>query len=183
MKRCLLILLIIFSLVFLFTGCVTQKACNRKFPVQTEVIVKDSVVTRDSIVYRDTLIKTVVTITDTTYRDSTVIVYQQGAWQSKPVTIKGKYSDAEAFVKNGKVYVNLHEGGAIELTVLLRKAIIERNIYKELWHSTAITKVVKERYVPRFVRVLAWTGGVTIALVIGYILLLFWAGRGIKIEL
>lgn len=114
MKKLLLIIPIIF-----FASCVTQKACDKKFPPQVNTI--DSVVYREVLVPHDTLIQTFYEITDTIVYDSTVFTYENIPYIfTERIHMKGRFSEASAWFSGHKLKGELKEGGFIKLAFWLK---------------------------------------------------------------
>ncbi len=181
MKRILLICFFALSWIVLLSSCVTRRACERKFPAQVETIVKDSTVVNTVTNYRDTTIAHYIVIPDTVYFDS-VLITQYPGYLYKRVMIRGKWSEAVSWIEYEKLKLRLKEGGADSINIRLNKAIIEREIYKQMWKSTASTKVVKQAYIPKFVQFLAGVGGITIILLILYVVFRVFI-KGMKLGL
>lgn len=148
-------------ILLLLSSCVTKKACETKFPAETRI--KDSIVVRDSIVIKDSIrIQT---------KDSIVIVESASGTDSMPcnenskTTIKRNGDVFTIKVKNGKVYFDYDLKGT---TSRFQEVISEKD--REIKNmSTGISKsaetkvVVSEvKYIPWWVKVLAWIGAISI---------------------
>lgn len=143
-------LLIITLLVF--TSCVTQKACNRKFPLQENVITTEKIVVRDSIVYKpvevlvpikgDTVTKYITVVTDS----------KTGLVNSKPVYAETEFAKAVAQVKRGELYLELIQKDSI-LKVTSDSLVKEVYYWKEKYNTTEKTVAKKEYIIPTIYKI------------------------------
>lgn len=163
----------IILLLIITQSCVTQKNCDKKFPPATNI--KDSVVVRDSVV-----IKTIVkeTIKDSVrIKDSTVVVQGVSGEDSIPcnensTTIIRRGEDIFRIqIKQGKVFFNYDLKGTqsryqsiIQSKDREYKENLERFKASNVNASHSETKVVisEVMYIPLWVKILAWTGGLFI---------------------
>ena len=90
MKTILIILIAV-----LFTGCITQKKCLRKFPPQ--IITEKEVITE--IIYRDTTIYVHIPA-DTVYAENIIFKTPDG-WQTELSVLDQTYAKSSAQVVNG----------------------------------------------------------------------------------
>ena len=153
--------------MLLLSSCVTQKACDRKFPPQVTTIVKDSVVTRDSIVEKlvevpvyikgDTIIKS-----DTVWRDKTT-----GLANSKPVYAETDFAKATAQVKDGKINLTL-----IQKDSLFRVQVLARESYfwKEKYFKEKSKEVKIIKVVPKYYSIMSTIGIISLILLVAYII-------------
>jgi len=158
--------------MLLLSSCVTQKACDRKFPPQVTTIVKDSVVTRDSIVEKlvevpvyikgDTVIKS-----DTVWRDKTT-----GLANSKPVYAETDFAKAKAQVVNSQLKLELIQKDS---TFKVRTDSLLKEIYhwKELYKSKDTATIKRERYIPGVYNVFALIGLLYVIITILYFIFKF----------
>lgn len=143
------LLILIIPILLIFSSCVTQKACDRKFPpVANIVTIHDSI--HDSIYIKETVSDTVVVVTvgkDTVIYDTDTVYIKNGIVNSKPVTVKGELSEATSQVVNSKILLTLKEH-ATELKIELKGVITERDsyrlLYEKYYKESSKTKVIKE---------------------------------------
>lgn len=158
---------ILFVFLILLSGCVTQRRCNEKFPPNESTHIKDSTVIKEVMVPHDTLIKTIVEIPKLMIKDSTVIVYQNGTFKVTKLDLKGRYSEASAWIEGNQLKGQLTEGGFLKLATLI--TYYEKRV-SELRTQVENKTIVKEvKYIPKFVQVLAWIGGIFLLIVILYV--------------
>lgn len=137
-------------------GCVTQKACNEKFPPQ--VIRKDSIVYKETIVYRDTTAK--VKGEGVKLSNIPVTVDDNGKAQlpkTKAASKSGRVN-VEAEIKDGKLNVDCKEDSLFDVIVKLKEKIstIEKN------HSEV---QVKKEYTEHWYDIVCrWVAVVTVIL-------------------
>lgn len=162
------ILLIFF--VVIFSSCTTQRRCLIKFPPQssTETIYKDSI--HEVIKYRDTTVYVKIpgeTITNTVY----VPVNSPGQnYIPDTARAENKYAIAKAWLDWPKIRLNLFQKPQT-LEFDLKNAITERNTFKMLYEKEKSKEVVQVRYVPKFVKILALWGVLSLLILIAYLAL------------
>lgn len=155
-------LLIIFLLIFV-SSCATQKRCYQKFPPQTVTVTKDSI--RTEIVYRDTTIYVTLPVETITKTDT--IYVKNGSVIFNPVEVETNYAYAKAWTGQNRINLTLTDKDTT-LIFRLNKAIKEAKYY-EMKYSTEKKTVIEYR-TKKFVKVMAWIGGVSILLLVLLIL-------------
>ena len=133
----------------LFTGCVTQRRCERRFPPQTstEIIT----VTRDSIVFKPLIIR------DTIPGDTVTVEVELPAvpceelstMVSREATAEVQYAVARAWVAGGRVNLELRQKQQV-IERLIEDAFKEAYYWRERYENEKT--VVTERYIPKFYR-------------------------------
>ena len=133
--------LIILTLSLTVTSCVTQRACNRKFPPQVTTITNTvtETILRDTIIYVTLPAEVVTSPGDTVYIDRVT-----GLSTSRKSTLETTYASSWAQVVNG---ILLHELEQKESEIEQR---IENAIRESSTHTETVKEVVKE------VNVLKW---------------------------
>jgi len=153
--------------VLLLGSCVTQKACDRKYPPQVTTIVKDSIVARDSIVEK--IVEVPIYIKgDTVVKTDTVLIDKKtGLANSKPVYAETDFAKATAQVKDGKLNLTL-----IQKDSLFKIQVIARESYfwKEKYFTEKSKEVKQVKVVPKYYSIMAMVGLFSIVLLIGYII-------------
>lgn len=153
--------------IILLSSCVTQRRCSDKFPQVSTTNIKDSTVITHETRYYDSIIYKVVEIPKLVKRDSVVIRYENGQAVTDRLYLKGRYSEAIAYLDGSRLKGQLTESGW--LTVEMKLKLQEKTI-KELQSKTTETvKIVPQKYVPGFVKLLAWVGGLFLLLILLFI--------------
>jgi hypothetical protein len=157
----------------LFASCATQKICQRKYPPQIITNIKDSIITRDSIVYRNRIVH------DTIPADTIKTEIQLPATsdpklinlKTEKIHLENDYASADAWIENWKLKLELRQKDTVINRILLN-AEIEKNHWMEMYYKEVIKEKSKpEKYIPKFVKIMAWAGGVLIFLLIGFIIM------------
>lgn len=163
MKSSYLILLIILS-----QGCVTQKRCAKRFPPVADTI--QYVTVKDSIVYRDTVIY--VSVPGRVIIDSIIIPCPPPPPEYIPDTARAEteFATAKAWWSYPVIQLELNQK-PLNLSFKLDSVIKDAYHWKSEYER--VTKVIKEKYVPKWITFFAITGGVLIALIIGITLVKF----------
>jgi len=166
MKKSLLLLILI---VGLLSSCVTQKACDRKFPAQTHIITKDSTVIKDSTIYSYAEIPVYIKGDTVVKHDTVVKDKQTGLINSKPVYAETEFAKAKAQVINSKLKLELIQKDS---TFKVRTDSLIKEVYhwKEKYNSEDTLKVKEIKVVPQIYKVLATVGVISIILIIVYLI-------------
>jgi len=141
-------LLALLAAMLIFSGCVTQSKCDRKFPPQVMVITKDSIIRTTNTIYKDTLIY-VYLKGETKYSTDTVWI-ENGLIRSNKNHLFTSFADSWAWVENGRLYHQLIQkdtliGQEIKDAVRLTWESAER------FYNTKEVQVKTERYIPKWV--------------------------------
>ena len=161
--------LILFAF-FLLSSCTTAKKCYRKFPPQTstETIYRDSI--REVIKYRDTTLYIKIpgeTITNTVF----VPVASPGQnYIPDTARAENKYAIGKAWLDWPKIKLTLIQKPQT-LEFQLKNAIKEANVYRQLYEKEKSKEVVQVRYVPKFVKIIAWWGVIAFLALVAYLAL------------
>jgi len=139
--RKLLLLLLIPAL----SACVTQSKCDRKYPAQSTVTIKDSIIRT----------------THTEYRDTTVTVYIKGATRHDTIRITGNRT-----IRPSVLHTSLATSTAwVESGVLRHELVQSDTTYRisinnavrltwsaaEKYYNKDVVKVKQVRYIPKWV--------------------------------
>ena len=165
MKYSLIFSIIAFSL--LLFSCTTQKNCLRKFPPQIETIVKDS------IVYKIDTIREVFTVTlhDTIQKQIKAdTVYLTGNYKQDSSYLENEFSISVAKVQYNELIHYLEQKEQVRLVSGEWAAEIAHH-YKEYYQSRSETKIIREKFTPKFVKIMAYIGGGFILLLIIWLIL------------
>lgn len=159
MKHILILILIVTA-----SSCVTAKKCSIKHPVKPELIIKDSI--REVVTYRDTTIYIhlqgeKVTVHDTIFIKDGVIVF-------KPVNAESKFATARAWMFNNNIFLTITDKDTT-LEIKLLNALKNASYWESKYKSEKIIEQVK--YIPKFIKFLAWVGGICIGLLLIFVLL------------
>lgn len=123
--------LLIVATLLLFSGCVTQKRCERKFPPSESV---DSIyIYKDVVRWRDTVI----------YKELPPLVIERYVYIKDTLRLTGKYSKATAWVVGGNIFGNLKEGTRpVKIEYKIKEVEVEKKVFVDK------EKVVNVRYIP-----------------------------------
>jgi hypothetical protein len=135
--------LLLLAIVFSLSGCVTQRKCRLKFPVNPEIIRKDSIITRDTIIYRDRTIK--INIPGDTVTVEKKVPYKEDI---SPVWAQNDYATATAWVQNSKLKLQLIQREQV-ITAIIDSAYKETKHWKEKYQNEKQTIIVREKYIPK----------------------------------
>jgi hypothetical protein len=161
--------LIPFLLIILATGCVTQRRCNDKFPAEQSTNIRDSIRYSDITVYDTVTFTKWVEIKKYVSRDSVVVRYVDGKAVTDKLILKGRYSEAVIWMQNNVLKGELTESGWIPIQTSLIMA--NRTIKEYRDKSKTEVKIVTEYRTKKFVKILAWAGGICISLLLLYVAL------------
>ena len=168
MKVKLLLWLSVVSL--LTTSCSYDFYCKR-CPLEPTVI--HTVETVDSVVIVETLKDTVITVylpADSLITIHKVICDSLGYAQMAQTVMKHKNMIVTLEIEKGILKHNVtHLLDSLEVTILYKEK--EVNTLKKKLEKLEQHTVTKEKYIPKFVKILAWIGGVVVGLV--FLLLLY----------
>lgn len=156
------ILVILVTLIL--SGCVTQKACEKKFP--PEKIRVDSIIKTTETVYRDTTIF-IYLEGDTVYSVDTVFV-KEGIANSLPSIHETDLIWSKAQVINNRLIHEVRQKDSV-LAIVIEKAIKESAILNE--KIKIEEKIVQVNYLTSFQHFEIWLGrifAILLFLFIGY---------------
>lgn len=171
MKAKLLLLLSVVTL--LTTSCSYEFYCKRCPVTTTHTIeIKDTTIIKE--ILKDTTI-TVYLPADSVITILVVECDSMGLAQMQKHIIQHKNMVATLKIENGILTQNItHLLDSLEITIQYKEIEITR--LKERVEHLEQTKVEREKYIPKFVKVFAWIGGVVVMLVL---LLLLYNVTGI----
>ena len=155
--------------LILLCSCVTEKVCQRKFPIQADTV--SVVVFHDSISYRDTVIT--IFIRDTVYSDTVKIPCPPPppGFVSDTATARSRYATARAWFSHPYINLELRDHNSITLTIdsAIREAYYWRNEFER------VTAIKEKRRIPTIYRVAlwAWVGVIVFILFITIINIVF----------
>lgn len=153
-------LLIIISIMLPATGCVTRKACERKFPPETMIIRKDSIIRETKTVYRDTTIYYQLpgdTVIDSIPIEKTT----EGSIIAKTSTLKTSLAESRAWIQNDKMHHTLIQNDTL-LQIKLKDAIRHTWERAERFYLKDQTRIVEKKVVPLWVKILSFVGAATL---------------------
>lgn len=160
-----LIGLVFFAL--LMSSCVTQKRCEQKFPQQ--IITIDSVITKTETIYRDTTI--FIELPGDTIRDTITVEVINGISNSRPSIHETDLAWSMAQVVNGFLRHELIQKDST-LARVIENAIRESATTTD--KTKLITKVEEKNYVTGWQWFQIWLGRLMMALAaifVGYIII------------
>jgi len=150
------IALVALLVCFVAFSCVTERRCLWKYPIVPEIVKKDSVIIKDTIIYRDRYIPYYIK-GDTQFVDKPVPVEKNII----PIRLEleNDYAKAKAWVENSRLKLQLEQKDQV-IEFKLDSADKEVRHWKEKWTNEKQTIVVKEKFIPKWVRTLAIVGGI-----------------------
>ena len=156
--------LIYLILILSLTSCVTQRRCNDKFPPEQSINIKDSTRITDVTVFDTVHVTQYYKIPVYVTRDSVVVRFVNGQTVSDKLYLKGRYSEAVIWMQNNILKGTLTESGwiAIQTDLIMSKRTITELKARTTYKSTVVT----EKYIPAWVKRLAWVGAIYLVLTI-----------------
>jgi hypothetical protein len=139
-------LLNLFVLAIIFQSCASQRWCEKHYPEQPSVVIKDTVIYREKLVYRDTTIR--IEIPGKVVHDSIIIEVPQPSKpvqqiSSKKLTRETDFAAASAWVKGGILYLDLVQKDTV-IQRVIKEALKESTYWKDKYHSET-TKLAGEK--------------------------------------
>lgn len=159
MKKLIAPLIII---VFILPGCITKKACNRKFPPETIIIRKDSVIHKTVTIYSDTIIY--YQLPGDTVIDSVIIFQKGNQLIVKPSHLSTSFAKSDAWIKNNKLHHILIQNDTL-LKFKLENAVKTTWERAEKYYNKQETKFTEKRFVPLIYKVLSIIGVMAIVFI------------------
>ena len=160
-------LLAVIAFLALLSSCVTYKRCNAKFPPQASVIIKDSIITKDTVIYRDKIVLFAIK-GDTVFAEKKVPI----TVDISPVWAQNEYATASAWVQDSKLKLQLIQKDQV-IKIIIDSAYKESKYWKEKYTNEkqviTLPAPPPEKFVPKFIKFLAWVGGVFLLGVILYV--------------
>ena len=156
-------LLILLIAIALFTSCVTQQRCERKFPTQNEIIVKDTVIYKEVIVIKDSIIN-VMLPSDTVFLYK-YLTSRKGVINLDTLIVERGIVGAMAFVNNNQLGVIAYISDS-SIYYKLDSAHVRVNKYKQELHNRSEIKtrdIVKNSDFAKFTQ---WWFFITAVLII-----------------
>lgn len=141
-------------LVLIFSNCMSPKRVQRNLDkwcelCEPESIEKDSVYIENTVIeYRDTIIYL------TVYKDTTITVVKKvyiengQAYLNDTVKVKGKYSDAVAWIENNLMHLALNEHDSL-FVLKIQNAV--KDTKTEVQIETSEKEIIKVKYIPKWV--------------------------------
>jgi len=157
------ILILALFIAFAGTSCVTQRKCLKRFPPVPEIVIKDSIVYKDKIVIRDTTV--FVRLPGDTINAEVQIPVTRIL---PPVTVETKYAKATASMYMDRIKLLLIQKDA-EIEVQISKAIREATFWRERYEKDKQKIIVEKKFIPKYVKYLAYFGAVCLIFIIAYI--------------
>jgi hypothetical protein len=151
----------------LMSGCVTQKRCEQKFPPQ--IITIDSVITKTETIYRDTTI--FIELPGDTIRDTVEVTVKEGIANSRPSIHETDLAWSMAQVVNGFLQHELIQKDST-LARVIENAIRESATTTD--KTKLVTKIVEKNYITSWQWFQIWLGRLLMALAamfVGYVII------------
>lgn len=149
-------LIILLSLISIFaSGCVTRKACNRKFPAETMIIRKDSIIRETQTIYRDTTIK--IYIPGETKTNTVTIYIKDEQIKVEPSLIKTTFAESSAYIENNELKHTLTQNDTA-ITYRIDNAIRVTWERANRYFKQDETRIVTKYHVPLLFKILSAIG-------------------------
>ena len=148
-----LILLIVIAATF--TGCITEKRCNSKFPPEVMIIRTDSIIHTKETIYSDTTIYIEIPGEIQTSNDTLYIVDDQIYF--KPSFLKTSFAESRAYVQNNRLQNTLSQNDTL-LPFTINNAVRLTWERAERYFNQSETKVEKIKFVPLIYKIFAGFG-------------------------
>ena len=160
-------LTILLVTILLLASCTTQNKCMRKYPPEVKTITKDSIVTNITYI-RDTLF---VTLYDTIRFDAIhdTIYINLDTWTSKVSKLENEFSISKAWVDK-ILYHELTQKEQIR-DISGETEVEVANTDTKSYHSESETKIIKVKYYPTWIIILACIGGGFIIMLITWLVI------------
>lgn len=138
----------IIILAIIFQSCASQRWCDRHYPDQPSVAIKDTVIYREKLVYRDTTIR--IEIPGKVVHDSIII---ESPKSSKPVqqmsrkklTRETDFAKASAWVNAGMLHLELEQKDTV-IQRVIKEALKESTYWKDKYHSETIKLAADKKF-------------------------------------
>lgn len=148
-------IIILLSFILIFTSCVTQQRCNRKFPPETMIIRKDSIIRETKTIFRDTTI-TIHIPGETKFQTDTVYI-KSGVVYFKPSYLKTALAESHAYIQNNRLKHTLTQNDTI-----IRQRV--DNAIRETWERAGRyfkgdeIRIVERKHIPLLFKILSAIG-------------------------
>jgi len=129
----------ILIVLILFSGCVTQKRCLKKFPPETIIERHDSIVIHDTTIYKDVVIYDTIP-GDTQYVEKIIPIKENVV--ILPVERENAYARAKAWVEDTKLKLEL-----IQKEQEIQRIIKDANKETKYWRYKYTTESIKNTQV------------------------------------
>lgn len=150
-------LLIVTALLMTLSGCVTQKKCNKKYPLTESSRIDAIYIEKEVVKWRDTII----------YKQLPPIVVERYVSIKDTLKLTGGYSEAFAWVSNGNILGKLNEGIN---TAKIEYKIKEVEVEKEVIKTDYKKEIVNLPYIPLYAKIFMWVGIAFISFIIIWLL-------------
>jgi hypothetical protein len=162
--RKLAVLSLLLALILLGGQSCSKKYCAAKYPPET--ITKEVIKEVEKVVVKDTTI-TITLPADTLTFSDTIYVDKKCQVKISPVVRENERVKVTAYILNNRLFIEVvNKPMAYEIT--LKKALTERNYWKELAESKIETiKVNEKTRFDRFARQYFWVTSILIFILIG----------------
>lgn len=155
-KKILQLVFLVATVGVMMMGCASQKRCFKLYPPE----IRSDTITVDSLVYRDTIVEVILpgdTIREEIFIDApcpepedSVVLIPAPSLNSDTVRAVGTYAEAEAWVENRKLKIELIENEQV-LQIKLDSVIVEARHWKTMY-TVEIHKEPPSRKVPWYYR-------------------------------
>ena len=159
-------LIFLFLIILFLSSCITERACNKKFPPEIYSIAVDSTIIKDSIVYSYAEIPIYIKGDTVTKYDTVTINKKTGLVNSKPVYAETEFAKAIAQVVNSNINLSLFQKDSI-FVVKTDSLVKEVYHWKEKYNKISTQTIKEVKVIPKSYSIFALIG---LIFVIGTIL-------------
>lgn len=149
-------LILFIAILLLFTGCITQSKCDRKFPPEVMVIRTDSIIHTKETIYRDSLIY--IHLPGEKVKSTDTVYVVNGLVYSKKNYIFTSFAESWAWVENGRLYHELTQKDTL-VGQEVKNAVRITWERAEKFYNGKEVQVKTVRYIPQWVW---WCLGVSV---------------------
>ena len=141
----------ILLILILFSSCVSQKKCLKRYPPETIRVRYDSISIKDSIIYKDRIIERIIKA-DTVYKDKLIPV--PITLNVPPLIAENDYAIAKAWIQDSRLKLQLEQKDqVIQFKLDSADKISKHWEYKYRMESEKQTTVIREKFIPRIYKV------------------------------
>ncbi len=159
------------TITLVISSCATQKRCNRRFPPETSIEIKDSIIEKTKIEYHDTIIEVLLPFDTAAFFKTLKPI--NNVVNLDTLTRESGIVGAQAWVNNNRMGVRGYIADST-LFYALDSARKEVHTWKEKYNTQKQTIVRRVKYVPMFYKLTAGFSILVLVNLLIYIIIRFW---------
>ena len=149
--------LLIASILLLFSGCATQKRCNKKYPPSESTRIDSVYIEKEVVKWRDTVI----------YKELPPIVVERYVSIKDTLRLKGGFSEAISWVNEGNILGRLEEGkNPVKIEYKIKEVEVEKEVVRVEYRKEVVTRL----FIPLYAKIFMWIGIVFILFIVIWLL-------------